>query len=60
MIALSLDYIGAKRKLKFGESCLRQDKITYTHGKIVNISIFYEINKNYNISDYATLERCLF
>ena len=40
---------------------MKQDKITYTHGKIVNIYIVYEINKKDNtiISD-PTLENCLF
>ena len=44
----------------FSGSCLKFDKITYVHGKIVNISIVYEINKNYNLSCYPTLENCLF
>ena len=39
---------------------MKQDKITYTHGKIVNIYIVYEISKSINISDYPTLENCLF
>ena len=40
---------------------MKQDKITYTHGKIVNIYIVYEINKNDNIiSGNPTLENCLF
>ena len=40
---------------------MKQDKITYTHGKIVNIYTVYEINKKDNtiISD-LTLENCLF
>ena len=40
-------------------SYLKQDKITYNHGKVVNIYIVYEISKNFN-SDYPTLEKCLF
>ena len=48
------------KKVEFTGSCLRQDKITYAHGKIVNIYIVYEISKNCNISLYATLENCLF
>ena len=32
----------------------------YTHGKVVNICIVYEISKSINISDYPTLENCLF
>ena len=57
----SLNYLGTKIRVKFSGSCLKQDKITYTHGKIVNIYIVYEINKKDNtiISD-PTLENCLF
>ena len=39
---------------------MKQDKIIYTHGKVVNIYIVYEISKSINISDYPTLENCLF
>ena len=56
----SLNYLGTKIRVRFSGSCLKQDKITYTHGKIVNIYIVYEISKSINISDYPTLENCLF
>ena len=55
-----LSYFGTKTRLEFKGSCLKQDKITYDHGKIVNIYITYEISKNFNISSYSTLENCLF
>ena len=51
---------GNKSKLKFDGSCLKQNKITYNHKKIVNLYIVYEIRKSYIISDYPTLENCLF
>ena len=57
---LSLDYYGSKIRVEFNKNCLNQDKITYNHGKIVNIYTVYETNKNYNISSYPTLENCLF
>ena len=44
----------------FSGGCLKQEKITYTHGKIANIYIVYEISKNCNISSYPTLENCVF
>ena len=44
----SLNYLGTKIRVKFSGSCLKQDKITYTHAKIVNIHIVYEINKKDN------------
>ena len=49
-----------KTRVKFYGSCLKQDKATYNYGKPVNIYIVYEISKNYNISNYPTLENCLF
>ena len=57
----SLNYLGTKIRVKFSESCLKQDKVTDTHGKIVNIYIVYEINKKDNtvLSD-PTSENCLF
>ena len=39
----SLNYLGTKTRLRFSGICLKQDKITYTHEKIVNI--VYEIIK---------------
>ena len=60
IITPSLDYLGAKIRVKFNGSCLKQDKIAYNHGKIVNIHIVYEIYKNYNNSSYPTLENCLY
>ena len=55
-----LDYYGTKTRVEFSGSCLKQDKVTFNHGKIVNIYIVYEISKSINISDYPTLENCLF
>ena len=49
-----------KTRGEFSGSCLKQDKITYTHGKLVNIYIVYGTSKSINISDYLTLENCLF
>ena len=60
MITPSLDYLGAKIRVKFSRSCLKQDKTTYHHKAIIIIYIVYEINKNYNISGYPTLGNCLF
>ena len=55
-----LSYLGTKTKVEIKLRCLRQDKITYDHGKVGNIQFFYKISKNYNISSYLTLENCLF
>ena len=59
-ITPELSFYGAKARVEFNGSCLKQDKVTYNHGKIVSIYIVYEISKNYNFSSYPTLEKCLF
>ena len=58
-ITPELSHYDTKARVKFSGSCLKQDKVTYNHGTIINIYLVYEISKNYNISSYA-LENCLF
>ena len=59
-ITAKLSPYGTKTRIKFSGSCLKQGKVTYNHGTIVNIYIAYEISKHYDISSYPTLENCLF
>ena len=60
VIASSIqNYFGVKTKVGFDGNCLKQDKITNNHGKVVNIYTVYEISRNINISDYPTRENCL-
>ena len=40
-----LSYYGNKLRVIFSGSCLKQDKITYDNGKVVNINTVYKINK---------------
>ena len=49
-----------KIRVKFDGGCLKQDPGSFFHGGIENVYIVYEISKNINISDYPTLENCLF
>ena len=46
----ALSYFGTKTRVNFRGSCLKQDKITFNHGKIVNIYIVYELDKKYSMS----------
>ena len=39
----SLDFVGTKARVSFSGDCLKQEKITFNHGKIINIYIVYEI-----------------
>ena len=51
---------GTKTRVTFTGSCLKQSKISYTHGKVVNIYIVYELGaSNSHIND-PTLKNCLF
>ena len=54
-----LSYIGTKTRIEVKGRCLKQEKITYHLGKIVNIYIVYEISRIFNISIYPTLENCV-
>ena len=54
-----LSYFGTKSRSDFRGSCLKQDKITFSHGKIVNIYIVYELNKLY-AKTTPMLVNCLF
>ena len=59
----NLDYYGTKTRVdleKLFGSCLKQDSVTFHHGKVVNIYIVYEIRESINISYYLTLENCFF
>ena len=38
-----IDYRGNKIRLKFNGDCLKQPKLSYTHGKTVTIYIVYEL-----------------
>ena len=39
-----LNYINTNLEVKFDGSCLRQEKVTFTHKQVVNIYIVYEID----------------
>ena len=46
--------------LEFNGGCLKQDNITYNHGKIINIYIVYDLKSALNYNEGFTLENCLF
>ena len=55
-----LNYYGTKTWVKFTGSCLKQPKISYTHGKVVNIDIAYELGASSSHNNDPTLRHCLF
>ena len=48
MLNPSLDFVGTKARVKFNGDCLKQEKNSFDHGKIVNIYIIYEIDRYVN------------
>ena len=54
-----LSYFSTKTRVDFRGGCLKQNKITFNHGKIVNIYIVYELDKIY-FKTTPTLVNCLF
>ena len=60
IITPKLNYYGTKTRVEFNGSCLKQDKITYIHWKIVNIYIAYEIFNDFSNGNYPTLQNALF
>ena len=49
-----------KIRVKFDWDYLKQYQDTLLYRGIVNIYIAYEVNDNFNVSSYPTLENCLF
>ena len=56
----ALSYYGTKARVKFTGSCLKQSTNSYTHGKVVNIYIIYELGAFGFHINYPTLNNCLF
>ena len=53
-----LSYYGTETRIQFIGSCLRQPKFTFTHKKIVNIYIFYELRaSSFHINDPTLKDR---
>ena len=49
-----------KLKVKFTGSCLKQDKVTFNHGKVANIYIVYELGASSSSNSDPTIKNCLF
>ena len=57
--AAVLSYIGNRTRVKFDGGFLKQDKITFTHGTIVNIYIVYELSFS-DSNDLSYFRKLLF
>ena len=56
----TLSYYATKTRVKFAGSCLKQSKISYTQGKVVNIYIVNELGASNSRVNDPTLKNCLF
>ena len=59
-LTLVLNYHGTKTGVKYTGSCLKQPKMSYNHGKIVNIYIVQELGASSTHINDPTLKNCLF
>ena len=56
-----LNYVFKKTRVKLDGSCLKQNRITFSHRNTVNIYIAYEINLwDREYDDYPALENYFF
>ena len=55
-----IDYYSYYIRVTFIGSILKQPKVTYTYGKIVNIYIVYELGASSSNANDRTLKNCLF
>ena len=51
-----VSYYGTKTRVKLTGSCLKQPKISYTHGKEVSIYIVYKLGTSSSHNNYPTLK----
>ena len=60
-LASSLDYFELRARGKIDAQCLKQDKVTFIHKKIVSIYIVYEINvlQSFRLGDDFSLRNAL-
>ena len=53
-------YHAWKIKVKLTKSCLKQDKVIFNHGKVVNIYIVYQLDVSTSSDSDPTIKKCLF
>ena len=56
----ALRYYDTKTRVKFTGSSLKQSKFSYTHRKVVNIYIVYELGASSSHVNDPRLKNCLF
>ena len=59
-LTLGLNYYGTKIKIKFTGSCLKQSDHIFSHNKVVNIYIVYELAPSSSDDSDPAIKNCLF
>ena len=60
IITANLSYSGTRTRVEFNGSCLKQNKVTFNHKRVVNIYIVYEITASSSNNADPTLRNSLF
>ena len=60
LLSRRVNYYGVKIRVHFTKSCLKQPKFMFTHKKIVNIYIVYELATSSSHTSDPTIKNCLF
>ena len=60
IITANLSYSGTRTRVEFNGSCLKQNKVTFNHKRVVNIYIVYEITASSSNNADPTLRNTLF
>ena len=55
-----LSHYGTKTRIQFIRSCLKQRNFTFTHKKVVNIYMVYELRASSSDTSDPTIKKCLF
>ena len=55
-----LNFYGTKTRVQFTGSCLKQSEHIFTHEKIVNIYVVYELGASTSHTNDPTIKTCLF
>ena len=58
-LSTELNYCGTKTRVKFNRNCLQQANVSFTHEKVVNIFIVYELDASGSHNNDPALKNCL-
>ena len=60
MLNTWLDFVRTRVRVKFNGDCLKPEKITFNHGKLVNLYITYRIERRVNMNQLSNTRQFFF